>query len=98
MNLKTGLRHWKARVNPLSNLRLRLEKLEAKSAAKEHVFGQAVLIGVFGNDHNVAGAGILGRTVKREENETVEALTSRASRILGMQFLFAIYADGTEAC
>jgi hypothetical protein len=98
MNLKTVFRHWKVRANPLSNLRLRLEKLEAKSAAKEHVFSQAVLIGVFGDANNVVGAGILGRNVLREEGEPIEIMTARASRILGMQFLFAIFADGTEAC
>jgi hypothetical protein len=98
MNSKIVLPLWKARVSFVSNLRLRLEKLEAKSAAKEHVFPQAVLIGVFDNAHNVVGAGILGRKVLREEGETVENMTARASRILGMQFLFAIFADGTEAC
>ena len=82
----------------LSNLRKRLETLEATRATLKAVFSKSVLVGVFDNDDDIIGAGICGIKVFREPGETISQLTARASRSLGMQVLFAIYSDGSEAC
>lgn len=83
-------------------LKARLAKLEARLAPKR-LFSRVVLIGVF-NDlpgyskSDIIGAGIGGRNIYRLHGETVDALTERASSELGMQFLFAIYSNGSQAC
>jgi hypothetical protein len=80
-----------------SNLKSRLAKLEARLAAKINILPNAVLVSIYERENDVVAAGIGGNNVLRQDGESLDALTARASLELGMQILFAIYADGTEA-
>jgi hypothetical protein len=80
-----------------SNIKSRLVKLEALLAAKTNIMPNVVLVCIYERENDVVAAGIGGNNVLRQDGEPLDALTARASRELGMQFLFAIYADGIEA-
>ena len=80
------------------SLKTRIAKLEQRLAAKNGGFPVSILIGLYDdNAEKIIGAGICGKVVYRNSGEPVDVLTARASRELGMQVLFAIYADRTEA-
>lgn len=80
------------------SLKTRVAKLEQRLAAKNEGFSVSILIGLYeGNSDNIVGAGVGDKRVERRVGESVDALSARASRELGMQVLFAIYVDGTEA-
>ena len=81
------------------SLKDRLSKLEARFSTKASGFPIVVIVGMFGcNDGDVIGCGICGRKVMRQDGETLDDLKNRASLELNAQVLFAIYADGSEAC
>jgi len=81
-----------------ADLKRRLDKLQTARVAKNAQFLNSVMVGVLNHDpDDIIGAGISGLKVLREPGETIGHLTVRASRILGMQVLFAIYRNGTEA-
>jgi hypothetical protein len=82
-----------------ADLKRRLDKLMGIEAARKERFLNSVLVGALNHDaEDIVGAGISGTKVLRESGETIEELTMRAGRILGMQVLFAIYRNGLEAC
>ena len=81
-----------------ATLKRRLAKLERELRAMKRAFPISILIGVYDRDADIVGAGIGAKKVERRVGESVDDLTNRASAELGMQFLFAIYTDGTDAC